>query len=93
MALNDASLFWGGRYDIEGDWSGSHKGHREGKEIDISFTRARNPISPSKQTDFYDKFCKEKAAEAAFSILHHFLKRPHFHVYLDKQKSCHRTEK
>lgn len=93
VALNDASMYWGGRYDIKGDWSGSHKGHRVGKEIDISFVRARNPISPSKQNDFYDKFCKDKAAEAAFSILHHFVKQPHFHVYLDKQKSCHRTEK
>ena len=93
VALNDASMYWGGRYDIKGDWSGSHNGHRVGKEIDISFVRSRNPISPSKQNDFYDKFCKDKAAEAAFSILHHFVKQPHFHVYLDKQKSCHRTEK
>ena len=92
VALNDASLYWGGRYDIKGNWGGPHQGHRDGREIDISFTRANNPISTSKQNDFYDKFCKDKAAEAAFSILHHFVKVPHFHVYLEKQKTCNRTE-
>ena len=92
VALNDASLYWGGRYDIKGNWGGPHQGHRDGREIDISFTRANNPISTSKQNDFYDKFCKDKATEAAFSILHHFVKVPHFHVYLDKQKTCNRTE-
>lgn len=92
VALNDASMYWGGRYDIKGNWGGPHQGHRDGREIDISFTRANNPISTSKQNDFYDKFCKDKATEAAFSILHHFVKVPHFHVYLDKQKTCNRTE-
>lgn len=60
VALNDASLFWGGRYDITSNWRGPHAGHRDGREIDISFARANNPISASKQNDFYDKFCKTK---------------------------------
>lgn len=93
MALNDASLYWGGRYDIKGDWRAPHQGHREGREIDISFLRAANPISRPKQNDFYDKFCKDTGSEIPFSILHHFVKRPHFHIYLEKQKSCRRTEK
>jgi hypothetical protein len=93
VALNDASLFWGGRYDISSNWAGSHKGHREGREIDISFTRANNPISASKQKVFYDKLCEDKKVSFPFSILHHYVKQPHFHVYLEKQTACFKSEK
>ena len=93
VALNDASMYWGGRYDITGNWAGSHQGHRDGREIDISFARAKNPISPVKQKTFYKKYCEDKSVAASFSILHHFVAVPHFHVYLEKQKACNRTEK
>jgi hypothetical protein len=93
VALNDASLYWGGLYDIKGNWVDPHLGHRDGREIDISFTRARNPISPAKQKAFYKKFCEDKAVEASFSILHHYVVLPHYHVYLEKQKACNRMEK
>ncbi|MGH8440610.1 MAG: Ig-like domain-containing protein [Pseudomonas sp.] len=92
VALNDASMFWGGRYDITGNWGAPHQGHRDGREIDISFTRANNPVSQIKQKVFYKKFCEDKAVEATFSILHHFVSLPHFHIYLEKQKICNRTE-
>ncbi len=92
VALNDASMYWGGRYDIQGNWKAPHRGHRTGTEIDISFTRANNPVPSSKQNEFYKKFCEKTAAAAAFSLLHHFVALPHFHVYLEKQKSCARTE-
>ncbi len=88
VALNDASLFWGGRYDITSNWGKPHAGHREGREIDISFARAGNPISASKQKVFYKKFCETKTVQASFSILHHYVKIPHFHVYLEKQTAC-----
>lgn len=99
VALNDASLFWGGRYDINASWGQPtsakepHAGHREGREIDISFARANNPISASKQSDFYDKFCKNKKVSFPFSILHHYVKNPHFHVYLEKQTACWKSGK
>ncbi|GKT01683.1 hypothetical protein AVKW3434_19860 [Acidovorax sp. SUPP3434] len=92
VALNDASLFWGGRYDITSNWRGPHAGHREGREIDISFARANNPISASKQNDFYDKFCKNKKVNFPFSLLHHYVNAPHFHVYLEKQTACWKSE-
>lgn len=88
VALNDASLYWGGRYDITSNWSAPHAGHREGREIDVSFVRAGNPISTSKQKVFYKKFCETKTVQASFSILHHYVKNPHFHVYLEKQTAC-----
>lgn len=93
VALNDASLFWGGLYDIAGNWSPSHVGHRIGKEIDISFVRMNNIISGNKQQQFYKKFCEDKTVEVPFSILHHYVNFPHFHVYLEKQKACAKTEK
>ena len=93
VALNDASLYWGGRYDIESNWDGPHKGHREGREVDISFSRARNPIPTSKQNVFYKKFCESKAVQVPFSILHHYVKKPHFHVYLERQTACWKSEK
>ncbi len=92
VALNDASLFWGGRYDIRSNWGAPHKGHRDGREIDISFVRANNPISASKQNIFYDKFCKNKKVNFPFSILHHYVLIPHFHVFLEKQQACFRSE-
>jgi hypothetical protein len=93
VALNDASLIWGGRYDINGNWDRPHAGHRDGTEIDISFSRAGNPIPVQKQDTFYKEFCGKQAVEIPFNILHHFVKLPHFHVYLLKQKACARTEK
>lgn len=93
VALNDASLYWGGRYDIKGNWTKPHAGHRTGEEIDISFTRARNPISRKKQDTFYDDFCKTKDASIPFTILHHFVLQPHFHVYLNGQKACFKSER
>ena len=93
VALNDASLPWGGRYDIRADWKAPHAGHREGREIDISFSRAQNPVSVGKQKSFYKKFCEERAAQVPFSLLHHYALQPHFHVYLEKQSSCWTTEK
>lgn len=88
VALNDASLYWGGRYDIAANWGGSHKEHRQGREIDVSFNRAGNPISANKQKVFYDKFCKNYKVSFPFSILHHYVAKPHFHVYLEKQTAC-----
>ena len=93
VALNDASLYWGGAYDITGNWGAPHSGHRDGREIDISFTRAQNPVASAKQKDVYKKFCETKGVNVSFSILHHFVLIPHFHVYLEKQKACNRTER
>lgn len=93
VALNDASLLWGGRYDIRANWSGPHAGHREGREIDISFARAQNPVAATKQNSFYKKFCEAKTVQVPFSLLHHYVQNPHFHVYLEKQTACWTSEK
>lgn len=92
VALNDASLIWGGVYDINGNWRNPHRGHRTGEEIDISFTRAGNIVSRERQDSTYDEFCKKNNAAMPFNILHHFVALPHYHVYLRKQKPCAKTE-
>ena len=93
VALNDASLNWGGVYDIFNSWHPPHSEHRVGEEIDISFTRAGNPISQTKQNEFYKKFCEDKKAQIPFSILHHYIKGPHFHVRLVAANRCGKTPK
>jgi hypothetical protein len=35
LYLNDASLGWGGKFDIAGTWGGEHSEHRRGTVIDI----------------------------------------------------------
>jgi hypothetical protein len=35
LHLNDASLKWGGKFDIKGNWKGDHQGHKKGTVIDI----------------------------------------------------------
>ena len=91
IAFNDASLNWGGVYDINNNWRPPHSTHRKGEDIDISFTRAGNPTSKKKQSEFYDKFCEDKKVSIPFTILHHYQAIPHFHVYLTGQKQCAKT--
>ena len=91
VGLNDASLNWGGLYDLKNNWSSPHSEHRVGEEIDISFKRAGNVVSTAKQNSFYKKFCEDKKAEVPFSILHHYVLIPHFHVRLANANRCGRT--
>lgn len=56
IGVNDASLMWGGKFDINGSWKGSHKEHKRGTSVDI---RARqetvlngNAIPPSSFIEF-----------------------------------------
>jgi hypothetical protein len=91
VGLNDASLNWGGLYDLKNNWNKPHSEHREGEEIDISFKRAGNVVSTAKQNAFYKKFCEDKKAEVPFSILHHYVLTPHFHVRLVNANKCGRT--
>jgi len=35
LHLNDASLIWGGKFDIQGNWAGDHQGHKKGVVIDV----------------------------------------------------------
>jgi len=50
--VNDASLEWGGRFDIYGDWTNPHKEHMRGVSVDIRANEGTpNTIPPE---NFYE---------------------------------------
>lgn len=52
LHLNDASLVWGGKFDIKGNWVGEHKAHKRGSVIDIRANTASGNIPERLFTDF-----------------------------------------
>ena len=93
--INDSSLVWGGRFDIAGRWGGSHAGHRDGDEVDISFYRPRG-VTQDIRNKTYDTMAKEKQFTAP-QVLWHQNDNPdtgssaHFHIYLLGQKASFKT--
>lgn len=89
--INDASLVWGGRFDIAGRWGGSHAGHREGDEVDISFYRPAG-VSLEVRAKTYRKLAAGKQFESPQALWHQndnpdTGSSAHFHIYLLGQKS------
>lgn len=95
VGVNDASLIWGGRFDIAGAWGGSHHEHRDGQEVDISFY---NPggIPPATRQKVYDDL-RTAQGIATPEVLWHLQdnsgtgSKAHFHVYLLGQKPSRTT--
>ena len=85
VAVNDASIIWGGWFDIYSNWAGSHAEHRIGEEVDLGFLVGTNA---SKIKRGYDEVCKDKKVEIPSTILWHDIPKPagkydpHFHVRL-----------
>lgn len=52
LHLNDASLEWGGKFDIKGNWVGDHKAHKRGAVIDIRANTAPGNIPERLFKDF-----------------------------------------
>ena len=51
LHVNDASLMWGGKFDIAGKWSGYHYEHDRGVVVDI---RANTTVGNIPETNFID---------------------------------------
>lgn len=67
MRLNDASLIWGGLFDIKGKWKPAHEGHRKGIEIDVKAnddTGATGAIPLSSFDDFKKMALRYYGADA-----------------------------
>lgn len=79
LHLNDASLKWGGKFDIAGNWAGDHAEHRRGVVIDI---RANGEIGSIPLIIFpaFEQIAKDKAGASA--ELHSSGTNRHFHVRL-----------
>ena len=87
IGINDASLEWGGLFDIEGKWttSGGHAEHRDGKQVDISFVRPLS-VSAEKRQKVFDEVCASKGAALPTVLWHQNDEyAPHFHIYLTGQ--------
>ncbi len=91
LYLNDASLEWGGEFDISGKWGGAHDGHRRGREIDVRANQLRTAIPFMR----FNKFKSFAAKSGAFASIHCSFPNAlswacavdtgsnrHFHVYL-----------
>lgn len=64
LHLNDASLVWGGKFDVAGQWtSGDHTGHRRGTVIDIRANALPTAIPESLFADFIDLAKDTKLAD------------------------------
>ncbi len=84
VGVNDASLTWGGSFDIDGAWvvGRRHAEHRLGEEVDLSFKVGTDAAKIRKS---YDKVCKKEGIDIPSTILWHGSASaydPHFHVRL-----------
>lgn len=52
LHVNDASLEWGGKFDIKGTWTGAHEEHRRGTSVDLRANEKVGAIPP----ELFDKF-------------------------------------
>ena len=86
LHLNDASLVWGGRFDVNGNWADPHAGHRKGTVIDIRANALPTAIPESLFTDFEDMAKDTKLADGVTSAIAqlHLIGLPtqHYHVLL-----------
>jgi hypothetical protein len=99
IGVNDASLQWGGMFDIEGKWlepvlrsngrstNGGHAEHRDGQQVDISFVRPA-AVSNTLRRRVFDEVCSNNNAILPSTILWHQNDGypPHFHIYLTGQR-------
>ena len=99
VGVNDASLIWGGKFDLGLRWGAaptggreeSHQGHRTGDELDISFINPAG-ISADKRKKVYDDLYESEDVDMPEVLWHEFDNpatgsKAHFHLYLLSQKA------
>ncbi len=52
LHINDASLEWGGKFDIKGIWTGSHAEHKRGTSVDLRANENVGAIPPELFEEF-----------------------------------------
>lgn len=68
LHINDASLVWGGKFDIKGNWGGDHQAHKRGAVIDIRANTASGAMPESLFTEFEKLAKKTKLADGTSAI-------------------------
>lgn len=95
VGINDASIEWGGMFDIEGKWlqkymnsngiwvTGGHAEHRNGEQVDVSFSRPAS-VSMQLRKNAFHEVCNKNRTSLSPDILWHQTDgyAPHFHLYL-----------
>lgn len=84
LHLNDASLVWGGVFDLDADWDIPHEEHMRGTVIDIRANSLTGAISPE-NFDSFIKLAKDMGADAGKNPHAFGLPNQHFHVRLLKR--------
>ena len=79
LHVNDASLKWGGKFDLSGRWSGPHYEHKRGTVVDV---RA-NTLDTAVPGQNFDKFILLVNRYGADALLEEpDINRRHFHLRL-----------
>jgi len=58
LHINDASLVWGGKFDIKGKWTGSHAEHMRGTSVDLRANENVGAIPPELFEEFDKRLMK-----------------------------------
>ena len=77
IRINDMSLKNGGKFDIGGEWKGSHSQHRIGKNADIS----GKVVNGDGQLSNIDIIKMRKIIRDRTGLKPLFHEPPHFHIY------------
>lgn len=66
LNVNDASLIWGGKFDIHGKWNGDHQAHKRGIVVDIRANQINinNGAIPLQSFTNFQKLAKSYDAKA-----------------------------
>lgn len=86
-----ASLYWGGRFDFNGNWKGSHVCHREGEEMDIGLSNFIGAFGAEKRellnnylTEIGERFYYPVAHESPNPVPNDEEPVTHWHIRLKK---------
>ena len=84
LYLNDASLPWGGVYDISTAWQPSHLEHRRGTVVDVRANGATGAIPSGDIKLFFKRMLNEEVRMSGISFLHENpgTTNEHFHIRL-----------
>lgn len=85
LHLNDASLVWGGVFDLDASWDTPHEEHMRGTVIDIRANSLAGAIAPE-NFDSFIKLAQDRGVDVGKAPHAFGLPNQHFHVRLLNRK-------
>lgn len=88
--LNDASLPWGGKFDLAGTWSGSHSEHGCGISVDVrgNGSVSEGNIPAARRARFLEAARRNHVQVLPEPTQQHPSAPPHFHLRLIQEKDA-----